>query len=483
MDRRQRALDRPADEGARRGRHPELRRVSRGQTGMAHARVQRRTQQQHLDPARDAGRRREPGRPPHRRQPERARQRERAQVPENRGQHDADDRVAQRRPRVAQRVVGGRVQPSERRRKQADGRSREDPPHVDRVGAAEAPGLKQRRDDNVAERQKRHRRRDDEVRDAAESGVEPQTHRLERRRVGARHGRHRRQFRRRHRHAEEAHRERVERRRVLQSRDSARPEEARDERVDVRAELHDAAADEHRQKVPADRAHVLGSGVQRQPHIRRDTKDDGQLHDELQRGADNRSPGEDQREPRKRRAGAEREERGNHRDVPDNAARVGEQEAPVAVQDAEAPGRHGKEPGAGKQHAHDPDRQLALVAVEPGRDRGDQQRRRHDADEHEHRDDQREQRRHRAGHAIRLAPIAAREQRGVHRNERSRQRAFAEQVLQKIRDAERRRERIGGIVAEAEIVREDALADQPGDPTEEDSGGDEKSPAGSRTLG
>ena len=79
------------------------------------------------------GRRRQPGRAPLRRDAEQSRQRNREQIAEHRRQRDAHERVAQRRARVAQRVVGGRVQPAERRREQSDRRSGENAPDVDRV--------------------------------------------------------------------------------------------------------------------------------------------------------------------------------------------------------------------------------------------------------------------------------------------------------------------------------------------------------------
>ncbi len=74
--------------------------------------------------------------------PEPARQRDREHVSEHRGQRDADDGVTERRPRVAQRVVGGRIQPAERRREQPDRRAGENAPHVHRVLVAEPSGLK-----------------------------------------------------------------------------------------------------------------------------------------------------------------------------------------------------------------------------------------------------------------------------------------------------------------------------------------------------
>ena len=85
---------------------------------------------------------------------------------------DADDGVPKRRPGVAQRVVRRRIQAAERRRKQPDRRAREDGPHVHRVRAAESAGLKQRRGDDIAERQKRHRRRDDKERDLPQARLE-----------------------------------------------------------------------------------------------------------------------------------------------------------------------------------------------------------------------------------------------------------------------------------------------------------------------
>ena len=89
-------------------------------------------------------------------------------------------------------------------------------------------------------------------------------------------------------------------------------------------------------------------------------------------------------------------------------------------------------------------------------------------------DDQRQQRRDGAGDAVGLAALAAREQRGVDRNERRRQRALAEQVLQEVGNPERGRERVGRVVAQAEVVREDALPDQAGDPA---AGGCRRRPA------
>ncbi len=54
---------------------------------------------------------------------------------------------------------------------------------------------------------------------------------------------------------------------------------------------------------------------------------------------------------------AEHDQRRDHRGVPHHGRGVREQEAAVAVQHAEAPGRQHEQPGAGKQNAHELDRQ------------------------------------------------------------------------------------------------------------------------------
>ena len=139
----------------------------------------------------------------------------------------------------------------------------------------------------------------------------------------------------------------------------------------------------------------------------------------------------------------------------------------MAVENAEAPGRQHEQAGARKQDADDGDRQLALFAREARRDERDEQRRGEDAEQHEHCRDERQQRRDRARDARGLSPFLARDERGVHRNERRRQRAFAEQVLKEIGNAERGHERVGRIGLKAEVLGEEPLADEAGEPAAE----------------
>ena len=77
------------------------------------------------------------------------------------------------------------------------------------------------------------------------------------------------------------------------------------------------------------------------------------------------------------------------------------------------------------------------------------------------------------GDARRLFPFLARDERGIDRNERRRQRAFAEQILEKIGNAEGGHERVGR-VGEAEILGEEPLADEAAQPAAEDAEGYER---------
>ena len=129
-------------------------------------------------------------------------------------------------------------------------------PHTyTRVTVAETSGLQQRGGDDVAEREKRHGRRDDEKRDLPKPGVEPSSKRppAQRRRsatpdiAGSSAADDR--------HAEQADRQRVERRAFVMPVDRAGRQQAREQLIDVCAHLHDAAADEHRDEIADDGAH------------------------------------------------------------------------------------------------------------------------------------------------------------------------------------------------------------------------------------
>ena len=252
-------------------------------------------------------------------------------------------RVPQRRARVAQRVVGRRIQPPERLRQQPDRRAGQDGPDVLRVRAAEAAGLQQRR--------RRRRRRAPET--------PSPTARRRRRSAGVRHraapqmrsapsasaladARHRRQFGGRHRHAEQAHRQQRQRRRVRQRGDRAARQPGGQQRVDVAAELHDAAADEHRHEVPDDRAHVARTPCRaRRADPARAAARTGSCTANCSALPATDPHARIHRQRRQRRAAAKQQQRGDHRHVPHDAGRVRQQEPVMAVEHAQAPrGQH-----------------------------------------------------------------------------------------------------------------------------------------------
>ena len=146
----------------------------------------------------------------------------------------------------------------------------------------------------------------------------------------------------------------------------------------------------------------------------------------------------------------------------------------MAVQDAEAPRRQHQQAGAREQHAHDRDRQIAFRSGESRRDERNQQWRQQNAEEHQDRGNEAEQRNDRAGDTCGLAPIAASQQRCIHGNERRRERAFTKEILKNVRDPEGRHECISGIRLQAEVMGEDALPNEAGEAAEEDPERDQR---------
>ncbi len=143
----------------------------------------------------------------------------------------------------------------------------------------------------------------------------------------------------------------------------------------------------------------------------------------------------------------------------------------MAVEDAEKPRRHHEQARAGKQDAHDLNRQVALVAFEAGRDHVDEIRRHQHADRDQHRYAERHDRADAPRDHVGGFLVALAQQFSVNRDERRRQYALAEQVLQNVGDAKARLERVGGGRV-AEEMREDAVADEPGDAAEQYARGD-----------
>ena len=165
------------------------------------------------------------------RKPQPARQRDREQVAQRGREHDADDREPQRRPRIAQRVVGRRVQPAERRRQQPDRGAGEDAPDVDArrralnrpvcssAAATTSPSARNAIADGTTKNAICRRPASSRRRNASRRRPHP-----------AARARHRRQLGRRDRHAEQAHRQRVQQLRVVEPVDRAGRQQAREQR-------------------------------------------------------------------------------------------------------------------------------------------------------------------------------------------------------------------------------------------------------------
>jgi hypothetical protein len=101
----------------------------------------------------------------------------------------------------------------------------------------------------------------------------------------------------------------------------------------------------------------------------------------------------------------------------------------MAVEHPEAPRREHEQPRAGEEDAHKPLGQRALLPLEAHRDAVDEQRRGEHADEHQHRDDEREQGEDGPGDAVGLLLVVLRKQARVDGDKGGRERALAKDVL------------------------------------------------------
>ena len=107
--------------------------------------------------------------------------------------------------------------------------------------------------------------------------------------------------------------------------------------------------------------------------------------------------------------------------------------------------------------------------MESGSDEVDQDRRCQHARQHQRRGEQGENCEDSAGDTACFFLFFAGQKVGINRNERSGQHTFAKKVLQKVRNTQRGAKGIGGIGI-AEIVSEDAVANQARDTTEKNPG-------------
>ena len=294
-------------------------------------------------------------------------------------------------------------------------------------------------------------------------------------------GGHRRKRRCGDRHSEERDGQRVDDLRVTEGGDGAARQPGGDERVDVGRELYDAAARDHRQEV----AHHFGDLGVAAPEtetcsLAEQLQHQGELYAELETAAADCAPRRPDRDARliARRAGMRADdERGDDGGAPHHRRGVAEEELLMAVQHADAEGRQHQERDARKEDAHQVDREGARLSGKTGSDGVEQPRRRQHADEREDAGDQRQEPGDGASHLARLFLFALRPQRRVDGNERRRQHAFAQQVLQEIRNAESRGVRICG-GRSPEIVAKHALPHKSGEPAEKDARTDQQRGSG-----
>ena len=197
------------------------------------------------------------------------------------------------------------------------------------------------------------------------------------------------------------------------------------------------------------------------------------MHADLQRAANYGSPGGDDDEGILRATFAEGDHAGNHGDVPEDGSGVGDEKFAVAIEDAETPRGGDEQTCAGKKDADEEDGEVAFFAVETGGDGVDEPRRGENTEEDEERGAEHEERGDGTGSFACFFFIAAGEQAGVDGNEGGGEDTFTKKILQEIGNAEGGAKGVGG-VGIAEVVGEDAIADQSGNAAEKDASGDEK---------
>ena len=88
----------------------------------------------------------------------------------------------------------------------------------------------------------------------------------------------------------------------------------------------------------------------------------------------------------------------------------------MAVEDAEAPGRKHQQTSAREQNFDQSDGEIPLLAGESGHDRIDQVWGGEDADQHQQRNDERQEGDHRSRHPAGLSVVLVRQQPGVDGN-------------------------------------------------------------------
>ena len=181
----------------------------------------------------------------------------------------------------------------------------------------------------------------------------------------------------------------------------------------------------------------------------------------MQAAAGDRAPRRPDRDARLVAAQPRARDQGDDdRRAPHDRRGVAEKKPVMAVENADAERRQDQKRDAGKENADEHDRERARRAGKAGRDQIEQPRRREPAEQGENAGDERQEAGDRARHTPRLVILATRSQGRVNRDERGREHALAEQVLQEVRDADGGGVRIRGR-RRSEVVPQHALPHEP----------------------
>ena len=148
---------------------------------------------------------------------------------------------------------------------------------------------------------------------------------------------------------------------VRERRDRAISQIAREPRIDVRTELHDASADKRWNEIAKHVADAFVRCCQSRSDSARESHHLRKLNPELQRASDNRSVGEIDRELNLAATLVEENECRDHRQIPEYGRGVGHEEPAVTVENSQTPGREHEEACTGKQDSGQQDSEVAFL--------------------------------------------------------------------------------------------------------------------------
>jgi hypothetical protein len=383
-------------------------------------------------------------------------------------QGEDDDRDRHRRAQVLSRVEAGRQDLDADEADQADAVAAQRERGLRRGEGVELAALEEGRDERLGkdEQRRRARQREDE-REAQPpvehlrigSGVAAALRRGE---LRDQHGAER--------DAEERRRELHQPVGVEQPRHRADALVRRDLRVDEDRELRDRDAEQRRRHLLQDRAHTRmaprgdeRAGAKRDARQHAEPPQRRHLQRELEDAAEDDACGErvDALDAGAREQRDEPPHRCDHGDVEEDGSRRGDREALPRVEDPRRERDERDEADVREHHPRHHDRFVEML--EPGGHQPDDDGGGGDADDARRDERAEEDRRDRVdqppGRLVAVGGTRARQ----HRHERLRERAFAEQAAQQVRDAERDVEGVERRPG-AEHRRDDDVAHQPGDP-------------------